>query len=53
VDLGAPFLPLAFPGFPGWAALRIAAFAVAQGALLTMTGIAWARFGRERMISDG
>jgi hypothetical protein len=52
-DLGAPFLPLAFPGFPGWAALRIVAFAVAQGALLAMTGIAWSRFGREGKGSDG
>jgi hypothetical protein len=53
LDLGAPFLPVAFPGFPGWAALRIVAFLVAVGALLAMTGVAWATFGREARVSDG
>jgi hypothetical protein len=53
LDLGAPFLPLAFPGFPGWAVLRIGAFLVAVGALLAMTGLCWARFGREARVSGG
>ena len=53
VDLGAPFLPLLVPGFPGWASLRIGAFLVAMGALLTMTGLCWATFGREPRASDG
>jgi hypothetical protein len=53
VDLGAPFLPLCVPGFPGWAALRIGAFLVAVGALLAMTGLCWTTFGREARVSDG
>ena len=47
VDLGAPFLPLAWPGVPGWAALRIAGFAVATAALLASVAVAAATFGRE------
>lgn len=53
LDLGAPFLPLVLPGFPGWAALRIGAFLVAVGALLAMTVAGWATFGREPRVSDG
>ena len=53
LDLGAPLLPVAFPGFPGWAALRIGSFLVAVAALLAMTGLAWATFGREVRDSDG
>ncbi len=47
VDLLAPFLPVAWPGFPGWAALRIVGFLVATAALLALTLVAWATFGRE------
>lgn len=53
LDLGAPFLPLVLPGFPGWAALRIGAFLVAVGALLAMTVAGWVTFGREARVSDG
>jgi len=53
LDLGAPFLPVAFPGFPGWAALRIGAFLVATCALLAMAGLAWTTFGREERASGG
>jgi hypothetical protein len=47
VDLLAPFLPLAWPAFPGWAALRIAGFAVAVTGTLVMVVLALATFGRE------
>lgn len=47
VDLVAPFLPLAWPAIPGWAALRIAGFLVAMAALLATVGVAFATFGRE------
>jgi len=53
LDLGAPFLPVAFPGFPGWAELRIGAFLVATCALLAMAGLAFTTFGREGRPSDG
>ena len=53
LDLGAPFLPVALPGFPGWAALRIGAFLVATCALLAMAGLAWTTFGREERASGG
>jgi hypothetical protein len=52
-DLLAPFLPLAVPGFPGWAALRIGAFLVAAAALLASTVLAWATFGRPARRGDG
>jgi hypothetical protein len=42
-----------YPGFPGWAALRIGAFLVATCALLAMAGLAFATFGREGRPSDG
>ncbi len=47
VDLSAPFLPLLWPAFPGWAALRIGAFLVAVASLLAAVALAWATFGRE------
>ena len=47
LDLLAPFLPLLWPAFGGWAALRIAGFLAAVAGLLAMTGLAWATFGRE------
>jgi hypothetical protein len=47
VDLGAPFLPLLWPAFPGWAELRIGGFLVAMAALLAAAAVAWATFGRE------
>jgi len=53
VDLLAPFVPLLAPSVPGWAGLRIAAFAVASGALLVSAAVAWATFGRTPRRSDG
>jgi hypothetical protein len=53
VDLLAPFLPVAWPGFPGWAPLRIGAFGVAAVALLATVAITWATFGREPRRTDG
>jgi hypothetical protein len=53
VDLLAPFLPLAWPGFPGWAELRIGAFAVALAVLLVAVAVAWATFGREARRARG
>jgi hypothetical protein len=53
VDLLAPFLPVAWPGFPGWAELRIGAFGVAAVALLATVAITWATFGREPRRTDG
>jgi hypothetical protein len=53
VDLLAPFLPLAWPGFPGWAPLRIGAFLVAVAALLALTILAGATFGREARRAGG
>jgi hypothetical protein len=53
VDLLAPFLPVAWPGFPGWAPLRIGAFGVATATLLATVAITWATFGREPRRADG
>ncbi len=53
VDLLAPFLPLAWPSVPGWAALRITGFLVATLALLAALGLAFATFGREPRRTDG
>jgi hypothetical protein len=53
VDLLAPFLPVAWPGFPGWAPLRIGAFGVAAVALLATVAVTWATFGREPRRTDG
>jgi hypothetical protein len=53
VDLLAPFLPVAWPGFPGWAPLRIGAFGVATATLLATVAITWATFGREPRRTDG
>jgi hypothetical protein len=53
VDLLAPFLPVAWPGFPGWAELRIGAFGVATAALLSAIVVAWVTFGREPRRTDG
>ena len=53
VDLLAPFLPVAWPGFPGWAALRIGAFALAMASLLAAVAVAWATFGRESRCTGG
>ncbi len=53
VDLLAPFLPVAWPGFPGWAALRIGAFGLALTALLAAVAVAWATFGREARRPNG
>lgn len=53
VDLGAPFLPLAWPAFPGWAALRIAGFLVAMAALLAAAAVAFTTFGREARAPRG
>jgi hypothetical protein len=53
VDLLSPFLPVAWPGFPGWAPLRIGAFAVAMAALLAAVALALATFGREPRRTDG
>ncbi len=53
VDLLAPFLPVVRPGFPGWAALRIGAFALAMVALLAAVVLAWANFGREGRRTGG
>jgi hypothetical protein len=53
VDLLAPFLPLAWPAFPGWAELRIGGFAVAVAGMLAMVGLAFATFGREPGPSRG
>jgi hypothetical protein len=47
LDLLAPFLPLAWPAFDGWAVLRIAGFLAAVAGLVAMTGLAWFTFGRE------
>jgi hypothetical protein len=53
VDLLAPFLPLAWPGFPGWAPLRIGAFLVAVAALRALTILAGVTFGREARRAGG
>ena len=53
VDLLAPFLPVAWPGIPGWAPLRIGAFGVAMAALLAAVALAWVTFGREPRRTDG
>lgn len=53
VDLAAPFLPLAWPGFGPWAELRIAGFAVAVATLLAMSALALVTFGREPRRSGG
>jgi hypothetical protein len=53
VDLLAPFLPVAWPGFPGWAELRIGAFALAMATLLAAVVVAWATFGREARRTGG
>jgi hypothetical protein len=53
VDLLAPFLPVVRPGFPGWAQLRIGAFALAMVALLAAVVLAWATFGREGRRTGG
>jgi len=53
VDLLAPLVPLVAPSLPGWAALRIAGFAVASGALLASAAVAWVTFGRTARRSDG
>ena len=47
VDLLAPFLPVAWPGFPGWAELRIAAFLVAAATLAAAAAVGFFTFGRE------
>jgi hypothetical protein len=44
---------VAWPGFPGWAELRIAGFGVAAAALLAAIATAWATFGREPRRTDG
>ncbi len=53
VDLLAPFLPVAWPGIPGWAPLRIGAFGVAMAALLAAVALASVTFGREPRRTDG
>ena len=53
VDLLAPFLPVAWPGFPGWAPLRIGAFGLAMAALLAAVVLAWVTFGREPRRTNG
>ncbi len=53
VDLIAPFLPVAWPGFPGWAELRIGAFGLALAALLAAIAVAWVTFGREPRRTNG
>ncbi len=53
VDLLAPFLPVAWPGVPGWAALRIGGFLVAMASLLAASLLGLARFGREARRAGG
>jgi len=53
VDLLAPFLPLALPGFSPWAGLRIAGFSVATAALLASVATAFVTFGRAPRRTDG
>jgi len=53
VDLLAPFLPLAWPGFPGWAELRITAFLVAAATLAAAAAVGFVTFGREPRRSGG
>ena len=53
VDLLAPFLHVAWPGLPGWAAVRIGAFGLATATLLVSVAVAWATFGREPRRTDG
>jgi hypothetical protein len=53
VDLGAPFLPLAWPGFPGWAEIRIGAFLVAAATLAAAAAVGLLTFGREPRRNGG
>lgn len=51
-DLLAPLIPVAAPGVPGWAALRLAGFVAATLALLASIAVAWISFGRPERRGD-